>query len=324
MSLQMRKTVCFIWLLAALCAVFLSGCGAEPEESRVDLADSIGGSSIVTAADLIAFLEKGESDTATLSGDISLEEEMLCITKERSGLVIDGNGFTISGAGDCVIRLEDGCAITLLDITIHSGSDAIGCLGDASIGGSGINLIGVGNGIRANGQLTVLAGGDMVAKANIGTGVIASGIILENEASLTAQGPMGGISVIHGDILLSGGARLAAYTEENYNALKCGGMLAMEDGASLIVENMGQYHGAEINDLAVEGAVTIQAKGGENSSGLFLFEQLTDITVAGYCEPGPRFESGKGSIEFVERVEDVPPMETPNPTSTPESDAETE
>lgn len=296
---------------AAFCGLLLAGCGGGMEESRVDLADPIGGSSIVTAADLLAFLERGESKKATLSADISLENEMLRITKERDGLTLDGNGFTLSGAGDCVIRLDEGCTVVLNDITIHGGADAIGCLGDASLGGSGARLIGVGNAVRAQGTVTVLPQSALTAEASIGAGVISSGLTLEEGARLTAEGPMGGISVSGGDIQVSGGGQLCAYTEENYNALKCGGTLTLEDGAKLVAENRGRYHGAEVTDLAVEGAVTIEAKGGETSSGLFLFEQLADITVVGSCSPKPRFESGKGSITFVERVDELPATDAP-------------
>ncbi len=311
-------------LLAALSlAALLWGCGGEPEQTKVELADPIGGSSIVTAADLMAFLEKGEADTAQLSADISLEGEMLRITKARDGLIIDGNGFTLSGAGDCVLRLDAGCSVTLNNITIHSGSDAIGCLGNASIGGTGARLIGVGNGIRAEGEVVIAAGSSIECNANVGMGFTSSGLVLQEGAGLSAAGPMGGVNV-SGEISVGRGARLAAYTDQNYNALKCGGTLALEDGAALIVENSGEFHGAEITSLAVNGAVTIEAKGGKNSSGLFLFEQLQNIAVIGSCEPKARFESGKGSITFVQNAADLPTDAelNPQPTATPPAEAE--
>ena len=311
-------------LLAALSlAALLWGCGGEPEQTKVELADPIGGSSIVTAADLVAFLEKGESNTAQLSADISLEGEMLRITKARDGLVIDGNGFTLSGAGDCVLRLDEGCSVTLNDITIHSGSDAIGCLGSASIGGTGARLIGVGNGIRAEGEVTILAGSSIECEANVGMGFTSSGLALQTGAGLLASGPMGGVNV-SGEISVESGGRLAAYTDENYNALKCGGTLTLEDGSTLIAENRGEYHGAEITALAVNGAVTIEAKGGKTFSGLFLFEQLQNIAVIGSCEPKARFESGKGSILFVESAAELPTDAelNPQPTTTPPAEAE--
>lgn len=301
----------------ALCLLLITGCDGEEEEARVELADPIGGSSIVTAADLLAFLERGESNTATLSADISLEQEMLRITKERDGLVINGNGFTLSGAGDCVIRLEDGCSVTLNDVVLHSGADAIGCLGDATIGGAGLSIVGLGNGIRAAGTVTVLPNSDIQATATNGTGLIATGLVLEEGASVTGQGPLGGTDIA-GSILLKEGASLGAFTQENYNALKCDATLTMQDGASLKVENSGQYHGAEIGALAVSGMVTIEAAGGENCSGLFLFEQLEAITVLGHCSPAPRFESGKGSITFVEDPADFSDEEEPAQTPAPE------
>ena len=298
-------------LLAALSlAALLWGCGGEPEQTKVELADPIGGSSIVTAADLMAFLEKGEADTAQLSADISLEGEMLRITKARDGLIIDGNGFTLSGAGDCVLRLDAGCSVTLNNITIHSGSDAIGCLGNASIGGTGARLIGVGNGIRAEGEVVIAAGSSIECNANVGMGFTSSGLVLQEGAGLSAAGPMGGVNV-SGEISVGRGARLAAYTDQNYNALKCGGSLTLEEGA-------------EITSLAVNGAVTIEAKGGKNSSGLFLFEQLQNIAVIGSCEPKARFESGKGSITFVQNAADLPTDAelNPQPTATPPAEAE--
>lgn len=306
-----------------LCLLLATGCAGEEEEARVELADPIGGSSIVTGADLLAFLERGESNTATLSADISLEQEMLCITKARDGLVINGNGFTLSGAGDCVIRLEDGCSVTLNDLVIHSGADAIGCLGNASIGGSNLSVTGLGNGIRAAGTVTILPGSDIQATATNGTGLIAAGLIVGEGASITGEGPLGGADIAS-SILLKEGAFLGSFTQENYNALKCDGTLTMLDGATLQVENSGQYHGAEIRDLSVSGMVTIEAAGGENSSGLFLFEQLDTITVLGHCSPAPRFESGKGSITFVEDPADFPSEDELTQTPAPEETEQAE
>lgn len=299
-------------LAAFLCAaLFLSGCGADAGETKIEIGDAIGGSSIVTAADLLAFLEKGEADTARLSADISLEGEMLRITKARDGVTLDGNGFTLSGSGDCVLRLDEGCSVRLTNITIHSGSDAIGCLGSASIGGKGVRLIAVGNGIRAAGEVSVAAGSSIESEANVGMGIAASGLTLQNGASLSAKGPMGGVNV-SGEIRLAPGARLAAYTEEHYNALKCGGTLTLQDGSTLVAENLGEYHGAELMALQISGAVNIEAKGGKNYSGLFLFEQLEDITVIGSCRPKPRFEKGKGSITFVDSAQKLPTIK-PSP-----------
>lgn len=98
----------------------------------------------------------------------------------------------------------------------------------------------------------------------------------------------------------------------------------MLNGASLKVENSGQYHGAEIGALSVSGMVTIEATGGENSSGLFLFEQLDSITVLGHCTPAPRFESGKGSITFIEDPADFPSEEELTQTPAPEETEQTE
>ena len=171
--------------------------------------------------------------------------------------------------------------------------------------------------------MTILPNSDIQATAANGTGLIAADLILEAGASVTGQGPLGGADIA-GSILLKEGASLGAFTQENYNALKCDSTLTMLNGASLKVENSGQYHGAEIGALSVSGMVTIEATGGENSSGLFLFEQLDSITVLGHCTPAPRFESGKGSITFIEDPADFPSEEELTQTPAPEETEQTE
>ena len=83
----MQKISPFVYkliVLLALCAMLLAGCAGEEEEARVELADPIGGSSIVTGADLLAFLERGESNTATLSGTSAWNRR--CCVSPRSGM----------------------------------------------------------------------------------------------------------------------------------------------------------------------------------------------------------------------------------------------
>ncbi|MDR0840217.1 MAG: hypothetical protein LBN26_02365 [Christensenellaceae bacterium] len=296
----MKIKPCTVLTLAlALC--LLCACTGRGEQGRaglVDLADPIGGSSIVTAEDLLTFFARGEGDVAVLAADISLENAMLCVTQARNNITIEGNGFTLSGAGDCVLRLEDGCSVTLNNLTLHGGADAIGFLGDAKLGGRGATILGGGNGIRGTKEIVILTGSDIAVTANKGIGVQAGSITLQSGAALSAQGPLGGISAEEDDISLEAGSRLSAYTDMNYNALRCAGTLIMKEGSACTVENKGEYHGAELGALSVEGTVTIQAKGGAKGAGLFLFEQLEDITVLGACTPKPRFESGKGSIAF--------------------------
>lgn len=301
----------------ALCLLLITGCDGEEEEARVELADPIGGSSIVTAADLLAFLERGESNTATLSADISLEQEMLRITKERDGLVINGNGFTLSGAGDCVIRLEDGCSVTLNDVVLHSGADAIGCLGDATIGGAGLSIVGLGNGIRAAGTVTVLPNSDIQATAINGARPDRHRLGPGGRGKRHRPGPTGrhGHRGLHpferrGFLgrLYPGELQRPQVRRHPYHA----GRRIPEGGEQRPIPWGGDRR------IGRTGMVTHRAAGGENCSGLFLFEQLEAITVLGHCSPAPRFESGKGSITFVEDPADFPDEEEPAQTPAPE------
>ena len=85
----------------------------------------------------------------------------------------------------------------------------------------------------------------------------------------------------------------------------------MRDGSTLNVTNTSEYHGAEIQSLRVEGKVTINAVGGGNGVGLFIAELREDIYVMGSCDPEPRYENGRGRVNFVDVV--------PDPTPTPEA-----
>ena len=292
------KKIALMTLIALL--LILSACSGPGKEGvQVEIMDPVGGSSILTAVALEAFINSGESNVATLSASISMEDIMLCITKERGDITIEGNGFTLDGTGECVIRLEDGCSLTLNNVTVYGGSDAIGCLGYAQLGGINAVLKGVSNALQCNGTLRFVPNSDYEITGSNGCGIMAKELILGEAAAVSATGTLGGVEVANYDITLAAGSTLEAYTAESYNALKCGGTLYMQDGSTLIVENSGQYHGASVTALCIEGVVNIRAKGGQNATGLFLFEHTEDISVVGSCEPAARFESGKGSIAFV-------------------------
>ena len=111
----MKKTI--ITAILAAMTLLLIGCSANNE--RIDLTDPLSGSSILSAADLEAFFKYGENDTAVLAASFSMEDTMLKLTAQRGPITIDGNGYTLSGTGDCIIRLDEGCKLTLNDITLH-------------------------------------------------------------------------------------------------------------------------------------------------------------------------------------------------------------
>ena len=317
MPINFRKLAVFL-LAALLCAV-LCACsksdGDDPE--KIDLSDAHGGSAIVTADDLVEFIERGEGNTAVLDNNIDLENVMLKLTNVRGNLTIEGNGFTITGNGDCVIRMEAGMTLTLNNVTIVGGYDGIGALGDCTVAGKGSTVRGVASAVNCIGLLTISKGSNLTFEAQEGSGATARGITLESNAMLSATGGMSGVVSTDSGITLSEGSQLFAYTSENYNALQCARTLALKDGSTLTVSNLGLYHGAETDTLSVEGAAVINATGGSKGTGLFIYTLDEDIRVLGSCSPEARFENGNGSIDFVETPDELF-TPTPEPTQTPE------
>ena len=170
---------------------------------------------------------------------------------------------------------------------------------------------------------SVLSGGSsLVCKGSNGRGIDAEDITIKAGASVSGEGVLGGVNS-RSDITLEKGASLAAYTDENYNALKCDGQLSMADGSALTVENRGRYHGAEIYEFAIEGAVSINAAGGSEATGLFITEQHANMYAVGSCKPEARVENGKGRITFVDDASKIP-AEIPQPDGYIEETAETE
>ena len=107
------------------------------------------------------------------------------------------------------------------------------------------------DGILCADELIVSEGSSLVCKGSNGRGIDAEDITIKAGASVSGEGVLGGINS-RSDITLEKGASLAAYTDENYNALKCDGQLSMADGSALTVENRGRYHGAEIYEFAIK------------------------------------------------------------------------
>lgn len=306
------------FLAAALALALTCGCGKKvPDEDHIDLSDP-SAEGIVTAAQLLEALEEG-ADELALNASIDLGEDMLRLDRPGASLRIAGNGFTISGNADCIIRLAEGCSLVLEDVSLNAGSNAIGCLGDASISGSA-DIRAVAHAISAQGHVTVGEGSSLTVSSNVGSGVNAEGLLIEKNAFVRAEGALGGVAVTRDDIVLDAGSVLDASTDENYNALKCEGTLVMLDGSKLIVKNNGDYHGAEISEISVAGIVTIEATGGSKGVGLFLFALDESINVVGTCYPELRFEVGDGSLGFYGSPSEFP---VPTPEATPAETEET-
>lgn len=307
-------------LIAAIAMGVLCACGSKEPDDQIDLSDPSGAQGITTAAQLLHVIEEGETDTLTLNASIDLGDEMLRIDTPGASLTINGNGFTISGSGDCIIRLADDCTLNLSEVTFNAGSNAIGCLGDATIAGSA-TIRAVANALYAKGHVTVGESSRLYIASNVGSGIYAQGLELEKDARVLAQGALGGANITKDDIVLNADSVLDSNTDENYNALKCEGTLIMLDGSKLIVKNNGEYHGAEISELYVEGVVTIEAQGGDKGVGLFLFRVDETINVVGFCEPELRFEIGDGSVSFFKSASEFP-TPTPETTETPDQTPE--
>ena len=304
-------------LLAAMaCAALASCAGTEGGNGeQVDFSDALGGSAIMTAGDLIAFVERGEGNTAVLENNIELDREMLKLTNARGDFTIEGNGFTITGSGDCVIRLEDKMSLTLNNVTVIGGHDAIGALGDCTVFGKNATVKGIANAVNCIGQLSIGENSDLTFDAQEGNGAVARSVTLLDGASLHASGGLSGVVSTDGDVTLSPASKLYAETDENYNALQCARTLTLKDGCLFSAVNHGLYHGAETDTLAVEGAVTIEAAGGSKGTGLFIYTLNEDVRFLGSCEPEARFENGKGSIAFVKSAAELA-TPSPEPTQT--------
>ncbi len=293
-------------LIIILSALALCACAPEQvQEEHLQLNEPLAGDSIYTAEELLFFIEKGESDKATLAASISLDSEMIKLTTQRGALVIDGNGYTLSGTGDCVVRLEDGCSLTLENIEVIGGYDAIGCLGDARIAAKDTKISSVTHCINAAGMVVITKNSDMALSSNVGSGLNATGLILEADARLEATGDMSAVIIKEGNIELQENSLLKAVTKNDYNALKCDNTVFLKNGAELDVNNMGNYHGAEIGYISTEGVVTINAHGGSQGVGLFLFSLENEIYALGECSPDLRFEVGKGKIEFLQSAAEI-------------------
>ena len=307
MNSEKKRRLLLICLFITCMALF-GACGDDIPQEHVDLSDPVSGDGIYTTAELIDFIESGASDTATLGASIDLGGEILRITKARGSITICGNGFSITGNGDCVLRLEDGCTLRLEDISIMGGRNGIGCLGDAMLGGNA-EINSVAHCITGVGDIVIQENSSFTLASNVGCGIQVKGLTLLKKSAITANGALGAVSVAGDELTLGEDAALIAATEDHYNALKCEGTLTMQNGSLLRVTNNGEYHGAEIRDLSVEGLATLEAAGGEKGVGVFLFEQEKDIYLVGSCTPELRFEVGDGSVTFVADASEIPEPE---------------
>lgn len=282
---------------AAAAVLILAACGKTPE--IVDFSDPSTSGYVTSAADLKAFFESGETDTVSLASSIDIGGDMLVLTAERGRVTVSGNGYSITGTGDCVIRLDEGASITLDRVVIRGSVDGVGCMGGNAVGGAVTEISGSLNGINCVRDITIAAGSSLTLSGSDGSGIDAASLVLESAASVSATGGTCGILIGSGGIELGSAAKLSAFSGD-YNALRCPHTVTMREGSQLTVTNTGEYHGAEIGRLNILGNVSIYATGGSKGVGLFLLELDEDITIGGYCEPAARCEAGSGTITFTD------------------------
>ena len=305
----MKKRNLFL-ALVLLVLVGVLGCSPGEREADDDYhVDFVESESVFTLSKLVEFFNEGTADTVSLGASIDIGNQMLKLTQVRGEIRILGNGFSITGSGECVIRMEDGAALQLQDLTLTCGADGIGCLGNAQLQAENVQIEALKNGIYCAGSLSIGSGSNLTLSANKGSGVTAKGIDLGSGSTLVTSGAKGGVVVMGDDIALGENAMLSAYTEANYYALKCEGALALSNGARVRVENTSEYHGAEIYAVFADGVATVEATGGAKGVGLFVFRQEQDVYVLGESQPAPRYESGLGSVKFVDAASDIPILE---------------
>lgn len=287
-------------LLPILGLVFI-GCTAKQAEElpqNVEIIHDVNAVYEVTSKEeLVAFFETEKMRSAKLLCDIAIGDTMLILPASRGAVMIDGGGFTLSGTGSCVLRVDENAEVILKDLTVIGSADALGALDQAVIGGENLVLQGGRHAISGVGRLYIAKDSTLTAIAESGCGISAAQLEIAAGCDITASGALAGVLSSHGSIVIA--EQTQVYSESNgYHALKCTGQLLMKNGSLLEVQNIGEYNGAELGSMVVEGAVTIRAQGGEKGRGIFLSELYDDVSVSGFCDPAVRNETGDGKLLF--------------------------
>ncbi len=295
MKYVLQIGVVIVFCVAALCGCTKNDLQANDVTVSPTPADSI--TTVKTAEELLAFFDAG-GPTAVLANSISLGNAMLRLTAARGAISIEGAGYTVAGESDCVIRMEEGCTLVLNHITIEGKKDGMGFLGAVQIGGQNTVIRGNGNALHANAQVKILPESSITFESADGSGVLCAGLEIGENAEVSCIAREQGINTSREDLILCAGSSLHAQAG-GYNAVKIGGALRMFDGAAITVTNSGEFHGAEVGELAIDGDVTLNMTGGAKGVGLFVVDLYDDFSVYGACKPEMRFENGKGSVTFL-------------------------
>lgn len=268
------------------------------EPDGAEQVDADGAVLISTSEELKAFFESGTHEKAKLTASVDIGDEMLTLTQQRKSITIDGASNTLTGAADCVIRLENNTTLTLNNINVIGAKDVIGCMQDAAIAGVEMTLRANMSAVRSDGVLAILDNSSINAESNMGYGIIADSVEIGNASKITVTAENNAVNILRKQLVLSENAVLDATTRSDYSAVKCTGTLVLNNGAIFTVKNEGEYHGAQADFIEINGDVTINANGGKRGAGIFLFQLEEDYTVKGHCKNALRKENGHGSIEF--------------------------
>lgn len=282
-------------ILALLLLCFAGACDNAPDTPQEGLEASLG-TLISTPEEFVHFLE-GTQEVATLTGNITLGDEMLRLESGRSAVTVNGDGHMVTGTNACVLRMENGTSVTLNNTTIIGTLGGVGIMGDAAISGTNCSIRSDSNGIEATGKLTVGENSSLTVESKNGSAIVSAGVEIANNASVTAAGQQAGINAGRGDLHLMEHASVDCKGAD-YNALKTDGDLILDAMSTLSVMNTDTHNGAKVGALVADETATIQASGGEYGIGLFIVEQNEDVTLKGFCKPDVRYEMGSGRIHF--------------------------
>lgn len=290
----------FIVSIGFLILLFLTSCKPLEDNELSDLEEK-GITLVGTAAELINFFELEEGAAiAQLTADIDIGGEMLKLNNTRGEITIMGEGFTISGHGSCVIRLDDECSIKLLDVKIIGDQIGIGLLGGGAISASNCTVNAASHAIQAIKKLTVISGSRLNITSGGGMGILCDGFVAENGASINIVGDAAALQSQSGNIVLMQNA-VVECSSMGDNTLKTDGDLELYGLSKLIAVNKGEHNAAKIGTLIVyESSASLELTGGTNGISLFIVEQHEDIEVKGFVTKEVRVEVGAGNINFSE------------------------
>lgn len=293
-----RSTVIAVIIAVAVFSCIFSLCACTEKNNGEEGMENNESVLIQDVKELEEFFKTGTAKKAILTSSVELGNVMLTVTSERKEVVVDGAGHTLTGAGDCVIRIENGSVLTLENITIAGGADVIGCMQDAYLNFKDVNLKANATAVRCKGKLFIGDGSIITVESESGYGISANSVEIGKNSKINITSEKNAVKILKKRLLLGENSSLSAVVKNDYSAVECSGTLVLNNGSEFAAKNEGSYHGVQADYIEINGAVTIKADGGSKGAGMFLFQLEEDYTVKGHCKSALRKENGHGSIEF--------------------------